>query len=70
MSNAPAAAIDSVAQADRIAAIRSILPADLAHSPLLGVFAVVMGAALSSLAARLLSLGLADLRGHHGLGVD
>ena len=29
-----------------------------------------MGAALSSLAARLLSLGLADLRGHIGLGVD
>jgi DHA2 family multidrug resistance protein len=56
--------------ADRVAALRSVLPADLSHSPLLGVFAVVMGAATASLAARLLSLGLADLRGHLGIGVD
>ena len=70
MSNAPATATDAVTQPDRIAALRSVLPADLSHSPLVGVFAVVMGAALSSLAARLLSLGLADLRGHIGLGVD
>jgi DHA2 family multidrug resistance protein len=47
-----------------------VLPADLSHSPLLGIFAVVMGAGLASLAARLLSLGLADLRGHIGIGVD
>ena len=70
MSSAPATAITAVAQADRIAALRSVLPADLSHSPLLGVFAVIVGAALSSLAARLLSLGLPDLRGHMGLGVD
>ena len=57
-------------QTDRIAALRSVLPPDLSHSPLLGIFAVIMGASLSSLAARLLSLGLADLRGHMGLGVD
>jgi DHA2 family multidrug resistance protein len=61
MSNAPA---------DRVARLRSVLPADLSHSPLLGVFAVVMGAGTASLAARLLSLGLADLRGHLGIGVD
>src|SRR5262245_27467810 len=61
MSNAPA---------DRVAALRSVLPADLSHSPLLGVVAVVLGAATASLAARLLSLGLADLRGHLGIGVD
>jgi DHA2 family multidrug resistance protein len=66
MSNAPA----TVTQPDRIAGLRSILPADLAHSPLVGVFAVILGAALSSLAARLLSLGLADLRGQLGLSVD
>jgi DHA2 family multidrug resistance protein len=46
------------------------LPADLAHSPLLGILAVVMGAGLASLAGRLLSLGVADLRGHLGIGVD
>ena len=70
MSTAPAKAAHEVTQADRIAALRSVLPADLSHSPLLGVFAVVMGAALSSLAARLLSLGLPDLRGHIGVDID
>src|SRR6185436_5542738 len=70
MSAATATATDAVTKPDRIAALRSVLPADLSHSPLLGVFAVVMGAGLSSLAARLLSLGLADLRGHAGIGVD
>ena len=67
MSNAPAAVIE---KPDRIAALRAVLPADLSHSPLLGILAVIMGAGLSSLAARLLSLGLADLRGHLGIGVD
>ena len=70
MSNAPAAATDAVTQPDRIAALRSALPADLSHSPLLGILAVIMGAGIASLAARLLSLGLADLRGHIGIGVD
>jgi DHA2 family multidrug resistance protein len=71
MSNAPvAAASGSIAQIDRIAALRSMLPADLSHSPLLGILGVIMGAGLSSLAARLLSLGLADLKGHVGLGFD
>jgi DHA2 family multidrug resistance protein len=60
----------SNAAADRVAALRSVLPADLAHSPLLGVAAVVMGAGTASLAGRLLSLGLADLRGHLGIGID
>jgi DHA2 family multidrug resistance protein len=69
MANAPATAT-AATPADRVAALRSVLPADLAHSPLLGVFAVVLGAGTASLAARLLSLGLADLRGHIGVGVD
>jgi DHA2 family multidrug resistance protein len=71
MSNAPAAAANAVTKPDRmVAALASVLPADLSHSPLLGILAVVMGAGIGSLAARLLSLGLADLRGHLGLGVD
>jgi DHA2 family multidrug resistance protein len=69
MANASATA-PAATPADRVAALRSVLPADLSHSPLLGVFAVVMGAGTASLAARLLSLGLADLRGHIGVGVD
>lgn len=51
-------------------ALASTLPADLSHSPLLGILAVNMGAAISTLAARFLSLGIADLRGHLGIGVD
>ena len=70
MSNAPTIASDSIAKPDRIAALRSVLPADLSHSPLLGILGVIMGAGIASLAARLLSLGLADLRGHLGVGVD
>jgi DHA2 family multidrug resistance protein len=47
-----------------------MLPADLSHSPLLGILGVIMGAGIASLAARLLSLGLADLKGHLGIGFD
>src|SRR5262245_43697509 len=70
MSNAPDIASGSIAKPDRIAAFRSVLPADLSHSPLLGILGVIMGAGIASLAARLLSLGLADFRGHIGIGVD
>jgi DHA2 family multidrug resistance protein len=46
------------------------LPADLSHSPVLGIVGVILGAGIVTLAGRLLSLGLADLRGGMGLGVD
>jgi DHA2 family multidrug resistance protein len=69
MLNAPATP-RPVAKPDSITALRSALPADLSHSPLVGIAAVIMGAGISSLAGRLLSLGLADLRGHMGIGVD
>jgi DHA2 family multidrug resistance protein len=45
-------------------------PVDLSHSPLLGILAVIMGAGISTLAGRLLTLGLADLKGHVGIGFD
>ena len=51
-------------------ALASTLPADLSHSPRLGILAVVVGAGLATLAGRFLSLGLADLKGHIGIGVD
>src|SRR5262245_12354806 len=70
MSNAPAAAADTVMKPDRMAALASALPADLSHSPLLGIFAVVMGAGIGSLAARVLSLGFAGLKCHLGIGFD
>jgi len=55
---------------DAARALASALPADLSHSPVLGVLTVNLGAGLATLAARFLSLGLADLRGHLGIGVD
>jgi len=70
MSSASVAATGPARSIDRIAALRSALPADLSHSPLIGIFAVILGAGSASLAGRLLSLGLADFRGHAGVGVD
>jgi MFS transporter, DHA2 family, multidrug resistance protein len=46
------------------------LPADLSHSPVLGVLGVILGAGIVTLAGRLLSLGLADLKGNVGIGFD
>src|SRR5262249_9979204 len=45
-------------------------PAELSQAPLLGILAVVMGAGIATLAARLLSLGLADLKGSVGISFD
>src|SRR5262245_38142136 len=70
MATSCATATVPVTERDRIAALRPLIPAALVHSPLLGCFAVVMGASLSSLAARLLSLALADFKGHLGISFD
>src|SRR5262245_40073600 len=70
MANVAAAATGSVTKPDGIGALASALPADLSHSPLVGILAVIMGAAISALAGRLLSLGLADLKGTIGIGTD
>jgi len=48
----------------------AMLPVDLSHSPVLGVLGVILGAGIVTLAGRLLTLGLADLKGNVGLGVD
>src|SRR5262249_58739465 len=54
----------------KLLALAGALPADLSHSPLLGIAGVVMGAGIVTLAGRLLSLGLADLKGNVGIGYD
>jgi DHA2 family multidrug resistance protein len=51
-------------------ALAAALPADLSHSPVLGVLGVILGATIVSLAGRLLSLGLADLKGNVGISFD
>src|ERR1700685_2340635 len=46
------------------------IPSEVSTRPLLGILGVVTGAGLVTLAGRLLSLGMADLRGHVGVSVD
>jgi MFS transporter, DHA2 family, multidrug resistance protein len=70
MSSTSLAAPARVMQPDVGRALASALPSDLSHSPLLGILTVNLAAGISTLAARLLSLGLADLRGNVGIGVD
>jgi len=55
---------------DGVSALAAALPADLSHTPVFGVIGVVLGAGIVSLAARLLGLGLADLKGNVGIGFD
>ena len=50
--------------------LAGMVPVDLSKSPLLGILGVVLGAGIVTLAGRLLTLGLADLKGHLGIGYD
>src|SRR6204780_5207380 len=45
-------------------------PSDLSKSPLLGILGVIMGAGIVTLPGRMISLGLADLKGHLGISFD
>lgn len=46
------------------------MPADLSRSPLLGILGVILGAGIVTLTGRMITLGLADLKGSLGIGVD
>jgi MFS transporter, DHA2 family, multidrug resistance protein len=50
--------------------IASSVPGRLSNSPLLGIVGVILGAGIVTLASRLLSLGLDDLKGHLGISYD
>ena len=58
----------SAAEIARAAA--AAIPSEVSTRPLLGILGVVTGAGLVTLAGRLLSLGMTDLRGHVGVSVD
>jgi MFS transporter, DHA2 family, multidrug resistance protein len=45
-------------------------PSELSNSPLLGILGVIMGAGIVTLTGRMISLGLADLKGHLGISYD
>ena len=46
------------------------VPAELSKSPLLGILGVIIGAGIVTLTGRMLTLGLADLKGHLGISFD
>ena len=56
--------------AKRPSAPAAALPVDLSHAPLLGILGVIVGAGIVTLTGRLLSLGLADLKGNVGISFD
>src|SRR6202795_3397399 len=48
----------------------SAIPPEVSTRLLIGILGVVLGAGLVTLTGRMLSLGLADLRGHVGISLD
>jgi len=50
--------------------IAGAVPAELSKSPLLGILGVIIGAGVVTLTSRMISLGLADFKGHQGFGYD
>src|ERR1700757_835771 len=46
------------------------MPSDLSKRPLVGILGVVLGAGIVTLTGRLITLGLADLKGSAGIGFD
>ena len=48
----------------------SAIPFELSKSPLLGILGVIIGAGVVTLTGRMISLGLADLKGSVGIGFD
>jgi DHA2 family multidrug resistance protein len=51
-------------------ATAAAIPFELSARPVLGIFGVLIGAGLVTLSGRMLSLGLADLKGHVGISYD
>src|SRR5499427_6148308 len=68
---AASTAIASIPPPQQIAkGLAGAVPADLSKSPLLGILGVIMGAGIVSLMGRMVTLGLADLKGNIGIGFD
>lgn len=58
------------APAEIARATAAAIPSELSARPVLGIFGVLIGAGLVTLTGRMLSLGLADLKGHVGISYD
>lgn len=50
--------------------LAGVAPSELSKSPLLGILGVIMGAGIVTLTGRMISLGLADLKGSVGISFD
>src|ERR1700693_4154203 len=50
--------------------LAAVAPSELSKSPLLGILGVILGAGIVTLTGRMISLGLADLKGHLGISFD
>jgi MFS transporter, DHA2 family, multidrug resistance protein len=50
--------------------IAGALPSELSKSPVIGILGVVLGAGIVTLTGRMITLGLADLKGSVGIGFD
>ena len=59
-----------LAPAEIAQATAAAIPSEISTRPLLGILGVLIGAGLVTLTARMLSLGMADLRGHVGISYD
>src|SRR5712692_9686171 len=51
-------------------ATSAAMPLEVSTRPLVGILGVVIGAGLVTLTGRMLTLGLADLKGHIGISFD
>ena len=60
----------ALAPAEIAQATAAAIPSEISTRPLLGILGVLIGAGLVTLTARMLSLGMADLRGHVGISYD
>ncbi len=67
---ATSTAIAQPAPGQIVRALVCAAPSQLSTSPLLGILGVVLGAGIVTLAGRMLTLGLADLKGHVGISYD
>src|SRR5216684_2292604 len=56
--------------ADIARAAGAAIPSEVSTRPLIGILGVVLGAGLVTLTGRMLTLGLADLKGHAGISFD
>src|SRR3974390_135544 len=65
-----AAALHRPTKQQMAKALAGAMPGELSQSPLLGILGVVMGAAIVTLMGRMITLGLADLKGAVGISYD